>query len=160
MRKILSILILTLLGVSAYAQVAVRGKVVDQNGEPVIGLTVLERGTQNGVVTDADGNYAITVRGADAVLEFNSLGYATVQETVGGRNVINVVAAEEALQLDAVVAIGYGSVRKRDLTTAVSVVSTEDIQGFLHDGIVNGDAFTLWEALVDDFLFFFCTIDR
>ena len=128
MRKILSILILTLLGVSAYAQVAVRGKVVDQNGEPVIGLTVLERGTQNGVVTDADGNYAITVRGADAVLEFNSLGYATVQETVGGRNVINVVAAEEALQLDAVVAIGYGSVRKRDLTTAVSVVSTEDIQ--------------------------------
>lgn len=73
-------------------------------------------------------NYSIVLRGNDPVLEFSSLGYETVSERVAGRALINVIIAESALQLDAVVAIGYGSVRKRDLTTAVSTVDTEDIR--------------------------------
>ena len=116
------------LGFSAYAQQrSVSGTVKDQNGQPVVGLTVMEQGTSNGVITDQDGRYNINVSSKDAILEFASLGYATVDEKVGGRAVVNVTVKEQALALDAVVAIGYGSVRKKDLTTAVSTVSTDDI---------------------------------
>ncbi len=87
----------------------------------------MEQGTGNGVITDQDGRYNINVSSKDAILEFASLGYATVDEKVGGRAVVNVTVKEQALALDAVVAIGYGSVRKKDLTTAVSTVSTDDI---------------------------------
>lgn len=117
------------LSVTLFAQRhSVKGVVTDQNGEPVIGLTVLEKGTQNGVTTDVDGAYAITLSSPKATLEFSALGYATVYEEVNGRATVNAVCKEEALMLDEVVAIGYGSVKKRDLTTAVSTVSTEDIQ--------------------------------
>ncbi len=117
-----------LVGFSVYAQQrSVSGTVKDQNGQPVIGLTVLEQGTGNGATTDSDGRYNINVSSKDAVLEFASLGYATVTEKVGDRSVVNVTVKEEAIALDAVVAIGYGSVKKKDLTTAVSTVSTEDI---------------------------------
>ena len=113
--------------VSFAQQHSVNGTVKDQNGQPVIGLTVLEQGTKNGVITNADGRYDITVSSSEAVLEFSSLGYSTVTEKVGGRAVINVDVHETAIALDAVVAIGYGSVRKKDLTTAVSTVNTEDM---------------------------------
>ena len=117
-----------LLSIAAYAQKrTITGTVVDGAGYPVIGLMVLEHGTQNGAVTGTDGQYSISVSGPSAVLVFDALGYTTVTETVGDRSVINVTVAEEALTLDAVVAIGYGSVRKKDLTTAVSIVSTEDV---------------------------------
>lgn len=109
-------------------QHSVKGTVVDQNGLPIIGMTVMEQGTQNGTTTDIDGNYQITVSKGGAVLEFTALGYATVVEPVNNRAVIDVTSEEEAMVLDAVVAIGYGSVRKKDLTTAVSTVSTEDMK--------------------------------
>lgn len=118
-----------LVGVVAYAQQqTVRGTVVDEGGVPVIGMTVLEQGTGNGTITDQDGAYSISVSNPNAVLEFTSLGYQTVSEKVNGRAVINVTVGEDAISLEAaVVSIGYGSVKKTDLTTAVSVVSTEDI---------------------------------
>lgn len=128
MRKILAIALM-FLSISVFAQKhVVKGTVVDQNGVPVAGMTVMEKGTQNGTTTDLDGNYQISVSSQDAVLEFEALGFATVTEPVRGRSMINVTSAEEAIALDAVVAIGYGSVRKKDLTTAVSTVSTEDMQ--------------------------------
>ena len=129
MRKYLTMVVLFLLGMTAYAQQhSVKGTVVDQNGIPVIGMTVMEQGTQNGTVTDIDGNWQLTVTSGQATLEFAALGYATVVEKVNNRAVINVESAEEAIALDAVVAIGYGTVRKRDLTTAVSTVSTDDVK--------------------------------
>ena len=129
MRKYLTMVVLFLLGMTAYAQQhSVKGTVVDQNGIPVIGMTVMEQGTQNGTVTDIDGNWQLTVTSGQATLEFAALGYATVVEKVNNREVINVESAEEAIALDAVVAIGYGTVRKRDLTTAVSTVSTDDVK--------------------------------
>ena len=129
MRKYLTMVVLFLLGMTAYAQQhSVKGTVVDQNGIPVIGMTVMEQGTQNGTVTDIDGNWQLTVTSGQATLEFAALGYATVVEKVNNRAVINIESAEEAIALDAVVAIGYGTVRKRDLTTAVSTVSTDDVK--------------------------------
>lgn len=128
MRKYLTMALL-LCGTVLFAQQhSVKGTVTDQNGNPVIGMTVLERGTGNGTTTGADGEYSMAVSGTDAILEFNSLGYETVVEPVGGRAVIDVVSAEEAIALDAVVAIGYGTVRKKDLTTAVSTISNEDMK--------------------------------
>ena len=128
MRKFLALALL-LAGFTAFAQQhTVKGTVTDQDGEPVIGMAVIEQGTGNGAVTDEKGNYSINVSGPDATLEFNALGYTTVVEQVAGRAVINVKASEEAIALDAVVAIGYGSVKKGDLTTAVSVVSNEDMK--------------------------------
>jgi len=127
MRKYLTIVMLLISATLFAQQHSVKGNVVDQNGLPIIGMTVLEQGTNNGTVTDVDGNYQISVSGG-ATLEFTALGYQTIVEPVNGRAVINVVSAEEAIALDAVVAIGYGSVRKRDLTTAVSTVSTEDMK--------------------------------
>ncbi len=129
MRKYLTMVVLFLLGMTAYAQQhSVKGTVVDQNGQPVIGMTVMEQGTQNGTTTDIDGNWQLNVTSGQATLEFAALGYATVVEKVNNRAVINVESAEEAIALDAVVAIGYGTVRKRDLTTAVSTVSTDDVK--------------------------------
>lgn len=126
---ILAGLLFLLSSIGALAQNrSVSGTVRDQNGQPVVGLTVIEQGTGNGVITDADGNYQISLTGRDAVLEFNALGYSTVTERVGNRSRINVTTSEEALQLEEAIAIGYGTVRKRDLTTAVSTVSTEDVR--------------------------------
>ena len=129
MRKYLTMVVLLFMSVTMFAQQhSVKGTVVDQNGQPIIGMTVMEQGTQNGTTTDIDGNYQITVSSGEAVLEFTALGYQTVVEAVNNRSVIDITSAEEAMVLDAVVAIGYGSVRKKDLTTAVSTVSTEDMK--------------------------------
>ena len=128
MRKILTLALL-FLSVSVFAQQhSVKGRVTDQNGLPVIGMAVMEQGTTNGVVTDENGEYSITVSGPDVTLEFYSLGYETVTEAVRGRAVIDVVSGEEATALEGAVAIGYGTVKKQDLTTAVSVVSNEDMK--------------------------------
>lgn len=121
--------VLLIMSIPMFAQQhSVKGTVVDQNGQPIIGMTVMEQGTQNGTTTDIDGNYQITVSSGEAVLEFTALGYQTVVEAVNNRSAIDITSAEEAMVLDAVVAIGYGSVRKKDLTTAVSTVSTEDMK--------------------------------
>ena len=127
MRKYLTMVMLLFVSMAAYAQQhSVKGTVVDQSGIPVIGMTVIEQGTQNGTTTDIDGNWQLTVSSGNASLEFAALGYLTVTEKVNNRAVIDLTASEDAIMLDAVVAIGYGTVRKRDLTTAVSTVSTED----------------------------------
>lgn len=113
----------------SYAQKhQVQGIVKDGNGEPVIGLMVLEVGTSNGVTTDADGHYSLDVSNPNVSLSFEALGYAAVTQKLQGKSVLNITVQEEALLLDAVVSIGYGSVRKKDLTTAVAIVSTEDMQ--------------------------------
>lgn len=126
MRKILTILMLFVATLSFAQQHQIRGTVTDRAGYPVPGLAVMELGTRNGAVTDTDGRYGIVV-GENATLEFSALGYKTVTVAVEGRTVIDLIVEEDAIMLDAVVAVGYGSARKRDLTTAVSVVSTDDL---------------------------------
>ena len=118
---------LMLFAIPAMAQsVKVSGKVIDASGEPVIAAGVLEVGTSNGVVTLADGSYTITVGSSSSVLSFSSLGYETVEETVGDRRVINVTLKEESSFLQETVVIGYGSQRKGDVTSAVASVKADD----------------------------------
>lgn len=127
MKRFISIILLLAAATAAWAQQEVKGTVTDSNGEPAVGLMVLEVGTQNGTVTDINGQYAITVKDG-ASLEFSALGFKTTVEKVAGRAVVNVTVEDDALMLDAVVAIGYGTARKRDLTTAVSTVTTDDVK--------------------------------
>lgn len=119
---LLTLFSLALASLAAFAQVQVSGTVLDQDGLAVIGAGVIEQGTLNGTTTDADGKYVLTVASANSVLEFTFIGYETVHETVGSRRVIDVVMQDDNKLLDEVVVIGYGTVKKKDLTGAIAAV--------------------------------------
>ena len=106
--------------------VTVHGVVLDSDSLPVIGASVMVKGSSRGVPTDLDGNYVIEVP-ADAVLEFSYIGYATVQEKVNGRTRIDVVLTEDYNYLESVVVVGYGTQKKGSVIGAVSGVGSDDI---------------------------------
>ncbi|HQH40568.1 MAG TPA: TonB-dependent receptor [Bacteroidales bacterium] len=111
-----------------FAQQTVTGKVTDaNNGEPLTGATVLIKGTTIGTVTDLDGSYQIKTSTPDDVLVFSFVGYLSQEIKVADQTVINVALKEENIQLDELVVIGYGTVKKKDLTGSVAVVSAGDI---------------------------------
>ncbi len=116
-----------LVGVSmaAWAQkvsLKVTGKVTDSMDEPIIGANVIEEGTvSNGTITDVDGNFVLNVA-ANATLKVTYIGYSTQQVSVRGRNTLVISLKEDTEMLDEVVVVGYGSMRKRDLTGAVGLV--------------------------------------
>ena len=115
--------------VSLLAQtVQISGTVKDQTGEPVIGAGVIERGTNNGAVTDLDGRYELRVS-PGATLVFSSIGYATQEIAVGTRSVIDVVLQIDAERLDDVVVVGYGSMKRSDLSGASVSMREEDLKG-------------------------------
>lgn len=119
-------LLALLLAVPAFAQkVKIQGEVFDSTDEPIIGATVMERGTANGVVTDIDGHFAIDVP-QGATLRISYVGYKTVE--VKATPGMKVVLEDEANMLNEVVAIGYGAVKRKDVTTAVSSVSAKDLE--------------------------------
>lgn len=106
--------------------ILVRGKVTDMSGEPLVGVGVLIRGTAKGVVSDIDGNYAIEASPGD-VLQFSSLGFEMREMTVGKNTSMDVSLSEEVNGLDEVVVIGYGEMKKSDLTGAVASVKPDDL---------------------------------
>ena len=111
------------------AQRTVSGKVVDQDGNPVIGAMVVLAGTNNGSATDLDGKYSLTIKKNNASLEFSSIGYETVKITLNDHQVVaDVVMPTEALKLDDVVVIGYGVQNKRDVTTAITSIKSEEFK--------------------------------
>ena len=114
---------------SAQSKVGVKGKVSDTDGEPLIGVAVIEQGTSNGVMTDAEGNYVISVTKTASLL-FDYMGFKQVIRPVSGRQVIDVVLEEDRTQLDEAVVVGYGTMRRSDLTGSVSSVSAKSIENF------------------------------
>lgn len=106
----------------------VTGTVVSDEGDPLIGVTVLEVGTSNGTVTDFDGTYSLDVQENDATLQFSYTGYKALEVAVAGRNVIDVTMEVEISSLDEVVVIGYGTAKKANLTGAVSVITNEELE--------------------------------
>ena len=102
-------------------QVQVTGKVIDNAGEPLIGVSILEKGTTNGVVTDLDGNYSLSV-GQGATLVFSYVGYVTQEKAVTG-GTLNVTLQEDVETLDEVVVIGYGTVKAKNFTGSVDAVN-------------------------------------
>ncbi len=104
--------------------ISVSGKVTDKRGEPVVGAFVLIQGTRNGATTILDGTYSIKVP-ANGVLEVSSMGYKTAVVPVNNRAVINVTIEEDALMLEDVVIVGFGSQKKESLTGAVSTINAQ-----------------------------------
>ena len=112
---------------SAQGQLKVTGKVIDELNAPMIGVSVIEKGTQNGVMTDVDGNYEISVA-EGAVLEYSYIGYITVDKTaINGT--INVNMEPDNELLEETVVVGYGVQKKSSLTGSVTQVKSEDITG-------------------------------
>jgi TonB-linked SusC/RagA family outer membrane protein len=107
---------------------AITGKVSDINGDPVPGVTIIVKGSSYGTTTDADGNYQLMDVADDAVLVFSFIGMSTIEEDVTGKTIISVVLEEDAVGLEEVIAIGYGSLKKKDLTGSVASVSTDDVR--------------------------------
>ena len=122
-----SLVLFCMMGVSVFAQggYEVKGVVVDAIG-PIIGATVIEQGTTNGTSTGLDGDYVLTVSSANAVVEISCIGYAS-QSFVASQLPKTVTLAEDALFLDDVVVIGYGTVKKEDMTGSVATVKADEI---------------------------------
>lgn len=119
-RKNLFLILCLLFALTAYAQQRVSGIVTDITNEPIPGLTVLEKGTGNGVITDIDGHYSIEVTNGNSILVFSFIGMQTQEIEVGSRATINVVMNEVLTDLDELVVIGYG-VQRRALVTGANV---------------------------------------
>ncbi|MDR0844633.1 MAG: TonB-dependent receptor [Tannerella sp.] len=102
----------------------ISGTVVDTNNEPIIGANIVVKGTTNGIISDLDGQFELTVPN-NAVLEISYIGYISQEIAVSNRTTFNIILKEDAIGLEEVVAIGYGTVKKSDLTGAISSLSAD-----------------------------------
>ncbi|WP_109434159.1 MULTISPECIES: SusC/RagA family TonB-linked outer membrane protein [Aquimarina] len=123
--KKLIFLLVFLSGSMMFAQITVSG-VISDTGGPIPGVNVLVRGTTNGAVSDFDGNYTLDNVAEDAILVFSFVGFKSQEINVNGQSTINITMEEDAAELEQVVVVGYGTVRKKDLTGAVATVKPED----------------------------------
>jgi len=112
---------------TAKADLNITGTVKDAEGQTLPGVSVSLKGTTTGVTTDANGHYSLKVPDQGGVLVFSFIGYTTVEEVINGRSTINTVMKEESKALSEVVVIGYGTVKKRDLTGSVASIKGEEI---------------------------------
>ena len=130
--KIITCLAMLITGLPLMAQeneITVTGKVTDQTGLPVIGASIIESGTQNGAITDLDGNYTLEVEDG-ATLTVSSIGFKDSQITVtAGQTVYNVTLAEDRELLDEVVVVGYGTMKRSDLSGASVSVNEKALKG-------------------------------
>lgn len=125
LRNFLALAAFLLVSTYAFAQNTVTGIVKDQSGDPLIGVSVVEKGTTNGNITDADGKYSIKVD-QGKTLVFSYIGYVT-QEIKVTSNSLNVELKEDNQLLDEVVVIGYGSLQRKDVTSSITSVKAEDM---------------------------------
>lgn len=105
----------------------IKGQILDETGESMIGVSVLVKGTTIGTVTDFDGNYHLKCPSGKNILEISYIGYKTKEITIGNNSLINIKMEPDTQALDEVVVIGYGTVKKRDLTGAVASMKNEDV---------------------------------
>lgn len=125
-RFITVLLALLMVGVQAFAQNVVSGKVTDSKGEAIPGVSVLVKDTQTGTMTNLDGTYSLNVR-QGATLVFSCIGFAEQEVVPGSRSVVNVVLVEDSELLDEVVYVAYGTAKKKDLTGSISTISDQNI---------------------------------
>lgn len=130
MKKYILLFIIVLFPLAAMAQGQLSGRVSTSDGQPVAGATVLIKDTFNGTVTNSQGEYTLSNVPGDAVAVYSMLGYETQEIAVGGRSMVNVVFEESAAMIDDVVVIGYGTVRRQDLTSSIATVSGDKLTGF------------------------------
>lgn len=124
-RLITTLLVLLTIGVQAFAQSAVSGRVTDETGEPCVGANVLVKGTTIGTMTDLDGNYSLTDVRKGAILVFSSIGYTSQEVRLGSSSVVNVVLKSDADFLNEVVIVGYGTAKRKDLTGSLTQIDNK-----------------------------------
>ncbi len=120
-------IVLLFLGQQAFGQLNITGKVSDESGESLIGVTILLKGTLIGTVTDVNGDYKLTIPNDDGVLVVSYVGFQTKEIQVNNQSIINVNLSLDIAQLDEVVVVGYGTQRKGDITGAIAVVDTDEM---------------------------------
>jgi len=108
--------------------IEITGKVIDENGQPLPGASIIEKGTQNGTTTDFDGNFAITLQNEQALLTVSYLGYQTKEVSINNSGYLEIRLEPDAGQLSEVVVIGYGEVEKRNLTGSIARLSGESVK--------------------------------
>ena len=123
----LGLIALLLFIVGSVSAQSLKGNVKDSNGEPIIGATIQEKGAKNMAVTDLDGNFSINLSGGKQIT-VSYIGMKTATVNVSGKSSVNVVMEDEATTLNDVVVIGYGTVKKKDLTGAVTSVTAKQIE--------------------------------
>ena len=106
----------------------ITGKITDKTGSPLTGVSVVVKGTTNGVISDSNGNYTLQNAPDDATLQYMFVGMVTQEKAVGNKSTINVVLEEENIGIEEVVVVGYGTVRKSDVTGALVTVSEKTIK--------------------------------
>lgn len=116
-----------LISATMMAQVTVTGTVIDMQGEPIPGASVRESGTRSAAVTDVDGKYAISVQDPNAILNVSFIGYQTQTVRIAGRKLVTITLEDDETALKDIVIVGYGTMKKSDVTGAVSVVDTKEM---------------------------------
>ena len=134
---------------SSFQQKSVNGKISDETGNSLPGVTVVVKGTTNGTVTDFDGNYTLSGIPDDAILQFTFVGMKAQEIVVGQQSIINVTLLEETIGIEEVVAIGYGTQKKATVTGAISTVSSEDIGVTPSANLTQGLAGTLSGVIIN-----------
>ena len=113
---------------TAMAQLTVKGTVVsDSESEPLVGVAILEKGTSNGTITDIDGNYSIQLKSNNATLVVSYVGYTTQNISVNGRSNIDIRLVDDSKLLDDVVVVGYGTMKKSDISGSVATINKEQM---------------------------------
>jgi len=141
LRPFLLVVAFVLMLSSAYAQITVSGIITSEDQQPLIGATILVKGTSTGAVTDVDGKYTLQVSDQNAVLVVSYTGFAEQEITVGTQTQIDIVLKVDVQRLNELVVVGYGSQKKRDLTGSVTNISAKDfIKGNIAtpEQLVNG----------------------
>lgn len=108
-----------------HAQAQIDGRVIDGENQPLIGATILEKGTFNGTVTDNNGKFSLNIPDSGAVLVISYVGYITEEVEAKGSGNIEVILVADITNIDDIVVIGYGAQKKRDLTGAISTIDNE-----------------------------------
>src|SRR5690606_26236960 len=127
-RKNLILILCLFLGFTTFAQKTVSGLVLEEEGYPIPGVTVLEKGTANGIITDVDGKFSLEVAGESSVLVFSFVGMETQERPVGDATSFNVIMASSFADLDEVVVIGYGVQKKKLVTGANISIGADELQ--------------------------------
>lgn len=126
-QRLLFLVVLAVMQTMVMAQGKISGTIVDATGEPIIGASVIVKGTTNGTVTDFNGDYSLLNVPQDGTLVFSFVGFRTQNIPVGGKNTINVTLEEDKQMLDEIVVVGYGVQRKSDVTGALTRVGEKEL---------------------------------
>jgi TonB-linked SusC/RagA family outer membrane protein len=128
MRKLILLFFLSLIIISANAQqVSISGKVIDNTGLGLPGVSILEKGTTNGTVTNMDGEYTVQVS-PQATLVFSFIGFETQEIQINGRTTINIEMTESVVGLDEVIVVGYGKMVVKDLTSSITTIKADELE--------------------------------